>query len=459
MRHGARQTTLKSQSGASFHQANLTNPGFAQMAVLGNRMAKKYARELGLHKYDPREVRVVSSDPNRCMFSGRAWLYGYFWRKSGERHTSYLKERRVNQKVFWEVDPEVGAELSEFAVTRLAGKENLLFRAHHPKVCPKMKGLRSKRGYLRSKELEEYADLVMQKLKEEGFDIESVVRKDRKSSSKIGALFEYFYTLHFAVPKGEEPISRKLFRMLNIAKMHIWFLNKKGTANFSNIALTPLLKAVHKDITKGRRDSKKPKSKKREKLVVYSGHASTILSLMELFNLTNPKCIAAAVHLKKAGPKKGEQCFLFPKFGAYFAFVLKVENKMYHVDVFYRQKLVMTKTYPEFLSLLSSLWVKDFDKKCSGKRRKPKKTNEDVASESMFRENDVIIGKKEREEFRNEKLKERKYRKNLLIQILEGYLGERVVEIGLFAFFCGALFISFKYIYARFAIKQKLKHI
>jgi hypothetical protein len=457
IRHGARQSRVTQKGVRSLSKAQLTNRGFAQMIKFGNKTAKKYAKDLRLHSYNPSNVKIISSTPDRCMFSVKAFMYGFFWKKGKPKHMEYLRKRTRGSRTQWEIDPEVNLDLREFDIKRVSSKNNLLFKSHTSLICPQMKKLVFPKNHKKHKKFRLYVDKIFEELKKENFDINQHIKANTSRISQVKNLFEVLYIKYFSYPKNTpKPISFKLFRMIAIAKLFIHFSNKKFNKKVAKIASTPLLEAVRKELYRGVRMYRK-KKKSRKKLVFYSGQASIMLSLMEVFGLTDGSCFKWTVENLKFKPKNNKNCKLYPRFAENFSFVVKEEDSKFFVELYFGEEMIQRKKFKEFGNFLKSLQVKNFDKSCYGPQGKPK--SEDDKEQALDGDDLVLKDKQKREKFRQGKLNQRKFKDMYLIQKLEDLIGERPVELIMFGLFCGALFISFKYIYANFAIKQKLKSV
>jgi hypothetical protein len=455
-RHGARQSFIKPNKSKSSNNAHLTNRGFAQMSRFGNKTAKKYAKELELHSYNPSNVKIVSSTPDRCIFSAKAFMYGFFWKKGQPKHMEYLRKVNRGKQTGWEIDTEVKLDLRDFKIKKISAKRNFFFNSHSSSMCPEMKKIRSNKNPIGNKKLRFYIKRIFKELKIEKFDKSKYIQTNKSQISQILSLFEVLYTKYFSYPKSTpKPISYNLFRMITIVKMYIHFQKRKFKKTIARISASPLLGSIRKDLFSGLRMYRK-KKKSRRKLVFYSGQAPLMISFMEVFGLTNGNCFKWAIEKSKEYPKNKKKCKMYPKFAENFTFVVKEEESKFFVELYFGEEMIKRKTFTDFTKYIRSIQVKNFNKSCYGPDGKPEKKEETVETEG---DDIVLTDKNKREKFRNKKLNHRKFKDFYIIQKLEQVFGERPVELLMFALFCGALFISFKHIYANFAIKQKLKSV
>ena len=455
IRHGAREPMAKYKNKLSTTSSKLTNEGFSQVVNLGRKMSKKYAKKLKMNEYQEDHVKVVSSERDRCFHSAKGYLQGFFT-KQGEmpEHSEYMHQVEINGEMVFEKDPVVEKALSKFKVNKLKPEENQMFRSHSASACPNSAKHISDSNYLQDKMLEEYVIKIYQKLKEEGVDIDQFLTKTGNLISSVSYLYDYYYCEHFWHLKiSEFPISTVIFHMIRIAKTYIWYKKRKARIETYRASVTPLVKSVRNDVIQSINDYKSGK-KNRKKLVLYSGQDNVMFSLLNVMDQSRFDCFADAIKNKKSyiSNLTRFRCAQFPSFADTITFELHHFGLSFIVRVYHNKKKVYSGKAEEFEMYMKGLASINFKGFCYGKDIQPQ-------SDSGLEE-DLEIFIYESEKIRQQKkLKDKEVKEKLrIIKAAESIFGKRAVQLGFFAIFCGALFISFKYIYGDFAAKRKLKN-
>ena len=370
IRHGVRTPYVSTPTEEVSANMNLTNRGFDQITKLGLYMRKRYAEELEMKDYNPLSIKVVPSSRKRCVYSAKAYLYGFFW--SGASLPTH-KEYRMEGDGFGgslQVIPEVERALEPYEMESIKSEQNFLFRSHSPTVCPNMKEIISKDNFLKDEGLIKYVDKIFELLEAENFDPSDFISIEGPRIAKIRPLYDYLYSLYFSVgSKAKKPISMRAFKMIETAKTYIWYKARYFRKTVHKACATKILQAVRNDIVKGIEAFKKG-SKTRKKLVLYSGQDSVLYSVLNALEVIDHDCIKEAIQFMNIAFFFDGKCRTFPKFGDHLTFEVSHIGLSFLVRLYYNGSKLLSMKAEELIGFLKLCENRRFMEICFGPKAK-----------------------------------------------------------------------------------------
>jgi hypothetical protein len=402
----------KPNNEAASANANLTNRGFKQMVNLGLLMKEKYAQQLDLEKYNPDQVKIVPSSRERCVFSAKAYMHGFFGNEGKGLHESYIERHRETQDKRFK--KEVTDDLEKFEMKLIELRKNYLFRSHSPMVCPRMKTLIKKKNFEKDDLLVKYVDMIFAKLKNDGMDLTKHINQGESKISQIKSLYDYLYSAYFSYNSTKKPpIRSRYFQMIKTAKTYMWYLARSFLKRIYHVQATPLLRAVRNDIIRGINDFKQGKQD-RKKLVLYSGQDSVLFALLNVFQLTNSDCFKLALEELRPTTRWGYNCFEFPKFGDHLTFEVSHVGFSFSVAMYVGKKHIVTKKVESFVGYLKNLESKLYKKFCFGNDEEKMQELKDVEDTGVDLMEDLQhIIERTKEKSMKEALKKKRERQEL----------------------------------------------
>ena len=355
-RHGARTPIyLKRDNHTDMHggkwslYGELTNLGRKQHYELGSKNRERYSNYIN-EKYDPKEVQIYSSKFERCINSVQSQLLG-FYSNITDINLNFLDFNGVNignknkdSEYIKSIIPAVNLfEYNEDDKFRKKKYEKV-FQNHFdcPYILRQFKKTWNEKNKEISNLVENFNEQYYQLLIEEFRDI-----KNRKINTVKG--FHRFCDVYISVYYDRdnnhvlEKISKygiNITTIRDICKDYLfkYFVNVRNGGYVKNnaiISLSPIIRKIINwmGVRADLNNNFAPEYNK-PKLVLYSGHDSTIFDLQIILNRVFNTNLE------------------FPDFASTQVFELRRYNYIYYVELYYNDKLKMNITYDLFVKQL-----------------------------------------------------------------------------------------------------------
>lgn len=312
---------------------------------------------------------VLSTSVNRTIMSAYSQLLGLYPHGNGPEIPNLSNENllfppieNINDFFKHELENKTHALPFKMQPIPVHSKEkdrDYLLSAWHTKTCAINRiwvKERSKTSFLKklNKEFIETRKFIA---KATGLPVRNV------SLFTIKKIYDTFISFKFGGKENEIPIDFAGETEKNMTFLYnfLGYYTHFGTAQQKRLLNAPFFNELA-DLLEN-----KINNNTKRKFVLFSAHDMTILQVFAGLNLSNYECIYNA--WKNNKKNESETCILdFPSYASHLLFELReneITNK-YYIDLLYNEKIIKTYDYLEFILLMRSYKLENFENLCKG---------------------------------------------------------------------------------------------
>lgn len=317
-RHGARQ--YRDPNRTTDEEAELTDYGYYQNKLFAANLKNNYPEIFNEH-LDHADVRVVTSSRSRCALSALGQILEMF----KHNHTSEentLDMTRQNYKSL----------VSKFDVDVLSKEENIVFKSHKTD-CKYLQNTR-KTDVIRSEHISPYYEYLDTHFNRQKFNATAYLENRTNEIHHFSAIYDLVHS--FKSFNNTQAVEEHTFNYMRAFKMYVRLQEKYynttiTTYHVQNI-LIEILTSVD-DILTGY-----TRNEPYKKFILFVGHDSNIVPLLNIFKLTSIECLEKALKDYDSIEERAN-CQFYPEFLANFLFELHQEGTQYYIVAKYNGKV------------------------------------------------------------------------------------------------------------------------
>ena len=339
-------------------KGEITSLGRRQQYEIGLKNRRRYSSFIN-EEYDPKEIKIFSTNFNRSIISAECQLLGLF---SNISYNDYYfpdfngtNDKEIDTENMTSIIPPIQLfeKNKDDFINKYKFKYEKTFKNHYD--CPFLKE-QYKKNFNKSNEI---IDTLVAKFNEEYYDIIIKTYKHvSKRKLKTVKGFDRFCDVYVSVyyDKDNNHVLNKLAKKgTNITKIaeictdylfknFIYIRNSGLTENNAIISQSPILKKILDWMeVRASQNNNFAAQYSEPKFVLYSGHDATVFEFQKIFkDYFNIE-------------------FEFPVFSATQLIELRKYRDIYYIEVYYNDRLKMNITYDEFKNKISSIIMKESD--------------------------------------------------------------------------------------------------